>query len=228
MKTVRFAQVVARSGKPRAHAFWVAPEHDREFLAAQKAGRVMMIAAPTPGKADVGTVGYDKAHAAGAQILIFPKSLRPFEGARVVGVKFDLVQQPSLVAGEPETPPPAHASRHKAHGPSPPQPEARTASSAREPAAPADASPPRTHGRARPPARGQRGGTPARGQRSGAVPKTQSAQSRGASSAPAHRDGDAKSAKLVAEVKAAVAELRAGKAVAAYERLQRALDELSR
>jgi len=46
------------------------------------------------GKADCGTIGFDRTHAQGAQILIFPKSLRTFENAKIIGIDFDLVEQP--------------------------------------------------------------------------------------------------------------------------------------
>ena len=94
-KRVRFTNVVARSGNPHAHTLWVSPEKDSELKQAFNANRVMMVQQSAGGgKADYRTVGFDRAHARGAQILIFPKSLRSFEGAKVVGINFDLVVQP--------------------------------------------------------------------------------------------------------------------------------------
>lgn len=95
--TVRFTQVVERSGRPHPHTLWLAPEKDPELMRAISAHRVMMIEpGSSGGKTDFGMVGFDASEAAGAQILIFPKSLKPFEGARVVGIKFDLMEQPTL------------------------------------------------------------------------------------------------------------------------------------
>jgi hypothetical protein len=89
-KTVRFTRVVERSGKPHVHTLWVAPEKDAELQRALEAHRVMAVEpAGTAGKTDLGVVGFAAREHQGAQILIFPKSLKPFEGARVVGVKFD-------------------------------------------------------------------------------------------------------------------------------------------
>jgi hypothetical protein len=96
-RTVRFTQVVKRSGEPQVHTLWVAPEKDPELQRAEKANRVMTIhASHRGGKSDVGAVGFDPNADHGGQFLIFPKSLKPFAGARVVGIKFDLVEQPKL------------------------------------------------------------------------------------------------------------------------------------
>ena len=99
-KTVRFAQVVERSGQPQVHTLWVTPAQDPALQQALRAHRVMTIAPGPGGKTDVGRVGFDTRGANGArrQFLIFPKSLERFEGARVVGIKFDLVAQPKRVA----------------------------------------------------------------------------------------------------------------------------------
>jgi hypothetical protein len=94
LKTVRFSQIVAAAGRPRAHTLWVAPDRDPEFKRARAAHRVMTIA-HLAGRTDAGIVGFDPKQGA-SEFLIFPKSLKAFEGARVVGVKFDLVEQPKL------------------------------------------------------------------------------------------------------------------------------------
>jgi hypothetical protein len=219
MKTVRFAQVVARSGKPHPHAFWVAPERDKEFLAAQKADRVMTVAPLEPGKADVGTIGFDKARAKNGQVLIFPKSLRAFEGAHVVGIKFGAVDQPSLVAGEADEPKPSHPAHPRAgtgtasHGKHEPAPHVPSGDdTARE--------------RRRPPGRrrtesSERGiSSDSRKERTG---RQHSHGARSEKARPSLSHSKAESA-LVREVKAALAELKAGNTVAAYERLRRAIE----
>ncbi len=201
------------------HSFWVAPERDRAFAKALKANRVMTVMAASPGKADVGIIGFDVAHQGAAQVLVFPKSLKPFSGAHVVGIKFDLVQQPPAVL----------ATQHEGwtrrsgrkHSRRPPQPTSvaeparedrlvpeDVVAAAEESAAP---TPPRSardsgrrHSRARPP------------RPKGAAPET------GATRAPV----DTLAArKLTHEIRAAISELHAGKSVAAYHRLQRAVGD---
>lgn len=96
-KTVRFTQVVERCGEPRVHTLWLPPEKDPEFKRARGANRVMTVeTAGATGKTDVGRIGFDPADTKPGQFLIFPKSLQRFEGARVVGIKFDLVAQSKL------------------------------------------------------------------------------------------------------------------------------------
>ena len=90
MKTVRFSQVVASSGQPEVYTLWTAPEDDREFQTALKEHRVLTVYQETTGsRKDYGEVGFTKNRS--GNFFIFPKSLRAFEGRRVVGVKYELV-----------------------------------------------------------------------------------------------------------------------------------------
>jgi hypothetical protein len=82
------------------HTLWVPPKKDPDFKRALEAHRVMTLEqTPGGGKADFGTIGFDEKHETG-QFLIFPKSLRSFEGSRVIGVKFDLIEQPKLAPAD--------------------------------------------------------------------------------------------------------------------------------
>jgi hypothetical protein len=148
MKTVRFTQVVEACGRPRVHTSWAAPGKDCELQRALAASRVMTIA-HARGKTDFGTVGLPPRHEAGAgtgdQLLVFPRSLKRFAGTRMVGVKFDLVEQPSLTtaglawrAGPPKQKRPPHPA---AETPARLAPPAREATRSRAPAPPR--SPPR-------------------------------------------------------------------------------------
>lgn len=101
-KTVRFTRVVERSGEPHVHTLWLPPDKDPEFKRALAANRVMTVE-QNVGKPDVGVVGFDDDSAQGGQFLIFPKSLKTFGGARVIGIKFDLIAQPKVVAASNET-----------------------------------------------------------------------------------------------------------------------------
>jgi hypothetical protein len=81
-KTIRFAQVVSRSGRPHVHTLWVAPEKDAELRRAQKDHRVMTVLSGNGGKADTGVVGFERSKSAAAQVLIFPQSLARFADRR--------------------------------------------------------------------------------------------------------------------------------------------------
>jgi hypothetical protein len=231
-KTVRFTNVVERSGEPQVHTLWVPPEKDPELQRAQKAHRVMTIERPASGgKTDVGFVGFDASPAArnkNAQYLIFPKSLKRFEGARVVGIKFDLVSQPKLAS--------ADRLKHFAE----PTPKARGKKSAWPPAnsVPTKKSGPKTDGTqedegaklpqvipfAPPPVESKRAKEPALAARAAAVAETKVET---AATTPAAEAGKAtrREAALLREVRAAMKELQRGKSVAAYQRLERAVSK---
>jgi hypothetical protein len=196
VKTVRFTQVVEACGRPQVHTLWLAPEKDRELKRARDAQRVMTLD-HAGRKTDHGIVGFDAAAAKGGEVLIFPKSLRRFAGARVVGVKYDLIDQPKLAsAGAAVWATPARAHPHsKPHAPAA---RLRAESSATD-SAPADAA------EASPPLRAP----PAKPKRV----RTAEAKS---SPAPA-------ASRLIAEIRAALKELERGKTVAAYRRLERAI-----
>lgn len=100
-KTTRFTSVVEKAGKPKVHLALLEPKKDKALQRAIKARRVMMVHQETVGTAkDFGTIGFD-AKVAG-QTLIFPKSLEKFEGSRIVGVNFDLVEEERETKAESE------------------------------------------------------------------------------------------------------------------------------
>lgn len=89
VKTARFAIVVEKCGRPQVHTLWVKPKADRHFQSLLKNNRVMT-ARPTESGTDFGEVGFHESK--GARYLAFPKSLKRFEGQRIVGIDWALVQ----------------------------------------------------------------------------------------------------------------------------------------
>jgi hypothetical protein len=102
MKSFRFVSVVVESGKPDVHLMLIEPARDAFLQKAIKTSRVMTVH-QSRGMADYGTVGFEKN--ASGQILIFPKSLETFEGARIIGVKYELLD------GAPSDPTRRHVSK---------------------------------------------------------------------------------------------------------------------
>ena len=206
MKTVRFTEIVERSGRPHVHTLWVAPEKDPALARARKTHRVMTIEQGR-GKTDTARVGYDPDRDQTSQILIFPKSLRAFEGARVVGIKFDLIEQPKLVTATPSrtrrAPPKGSAGKHKAAKPRPAAAdhERRTETAAGDVADPA------------------RGTSPAKRMTQRQRPPVKVVE------LPRRAAKSKKHSPLAREILAALKELEAGNNVAAYRRLQRAVEE---
>ena len=75
------------------------PDKDPILKKAINAKKVMTVhQGLTTGKADYGTVGFQKGVA--TQILIFPKSLERFADVRVTGVKYDLLDLASVPKGQ--------------------------------------------------------------------------------------------------------------------------------
>jgi hypothetical protein len=186
MQTARFAAVVARSGRPLIHLVFAAPEKDATLQSAVRAERVMTIHQEHVGtRKDYGRVGFHpEPH---AQVLIFPRSLKPFAEKRIVGIDFSLVDEPAAL--------PRPAPRRA--------PAPRPAATRVTPRFQFTAPPPKTTAPMRlPPPH----------------PRTAPRAAAPAAKSPA-------AAALRRAVKLAVQELKDGKAVAAYERLQAALRE---
>ncbi len=99
MKTARFSNVVEKCGEPEAYLLLMDPVKDRTFQAALKAQRVMTVFQEALGtKTDRGEIGFQPGR--NRQFLLFPKSLRPFAGRAVVGIKYDLLASPDVLNGE--------------------------------------------------------------------------------------------------------------------------------
>lgn len=125
MQKVRFSQVVKKCGHPAAYLVLSDPKKDRALQAAAKAQRVLTVMQSTKGtKADWGEVGFHPG--AGRQYLIFPKSLAAHAGKAFVGIKYDLLSEATTLrpARSHEEHQPA---KKKAKAPAPPpEPPAET------------------------------------------------------------------------------------------------------
>ena len=88
VKTVRFAEVVEKAGRPETYTLWQKPAGDRHLQSQIKNNRVMTIQRSESGT-EFGMVGFKQAE--GASHLVFPKSLKRFKNRRIVGINWDLV-----------------------------------------------------------------------------------------------------------------------------------------
>lgn len=244
MKTARFSQVVAKCGKPVVHDQWLPPEKDASLKQAVKSGRIMTVHFHTVGtRKDYGEVGLGE----GGQrvLLVFPKSLRAFKDRRIVGISYDLLK---------EGPPPkrkAAAQKKPAAEQQPPEATPRDSasflrlfrqsdadeSSAEEEGSPAeeDASKPtpaekgtKRRGRATARQKAAVKKTSAKKRRSGAKAAQRDKKPRRQTAPPARAepeaDAGADARRLRTEIRKALRQLKAGKAVAAYETLEQALE----
>jgi hypothetical protein len=99
--TVRFAELVKRGGAPEVHLSWVAPAKDPELQRALKQHRLVTLHQHARGPRDFGVVGFEPGR--DAQFLVFPKSLRAFAGRKVIGIKYELLQEAAAASGQAPT-----------------------------------------------------------------------------------------------------------------------------
>ena len=90
VKTVRFAQVVEKCGKPQVYTLWQKPSTDRHLQAQIKNNRLMTIQKSESGT-DFGIIGFKERK--DARYLVFPKSLKRFAGMRIVGIDWALARE---------------------------------------------------------------------------------------------------------------------------------------
>jgi hypothetical protein len=97
-QTARFSVVVARCGAPAVHLTLVPLQKDAELQRLDRQTRVLTVRQAHRGAGtDYGVVGLFAE--SGAQLLVFPKSLRRFAGRRIVGINYDLLTGVSWVTG---------------------------------------------------------------------------------------------------------------------------------
>ena len=89
VSTVRFSKVIEACGKPDIHLLLIDPAKDKTLQAAIKSGRVMTLYQQS-GSTDHGIVGFEQGRS--RQFLVFPKSLKPFDGQRIVGIKYEFLE----------------------------------------------------------------------------------------------------------------------------------------
>jgi hypothetical protein len=88
VSTVRFSKVLEACGKPDIHLLLIDPAKDKTLQAAIKSDRVMTLYQQSAGT-DHGVVGFEQGRS--RQFLVFPKPLKPFLGQRIVGIKYELI-----------------------------------------------------------------------------------------------------------------------------------------
>jgi hypothetical protein len=127
VKTTRFSQVVAKSGKPEVYLTLIAPAKDRHLQSAIKAHKVMTLRQDNAGsKVDRGEIGFEEGPE--RQYLIFPRSLQRFTGQKVVGIKYDLITEPEI--SKSQLAPPAREKKKRHLKPARSKPVARALATA--------------------------------------------------------------------------------------------------
>ncbi len=88
VKTARFTLVVEKCGQPEVYTLWQKPKTDRHLQSLIKNCRLLTVQRDASAT-EFGVVGFTSRKA--AIYLVFPKSLKRFEGKRIIGIKWDLV-----------------------------------------------------------------------------------------------------------------------------------------
>lgn len=92
-KTVRFADLVRKFGRPEMVTLWTDPQKNVQFSKAIDENRVVTLKQITVGtKKDFGFIGFHKER--NVSFLLFPKSIGYPVGTKVIGIKYDLITSP--------------------------------------------------------------------------------------------------------------------------------------
>lgn len=94
-KSVRFSDLVKKSGAPSVAIFWADPRRNNVFSKAVQENRVLTVTQENVGnKMDYGTIGYHREK--NVSYLVFPKPLPDPLNTRVVGIKYELLERPKI------------------------------------------------------------------------------------------------------------------------------------
>jgi len=92
VRTVRFSDLVKHFGPAHQVTLWSDPKSDKSFMRAIEENRVITITLHNVGpRKDFGVVGFDPKPS--ATYVVFTKPLSAMNGTKVVGVKYDLLEE---------------------------------------------------------------------------------------------------------------------------------------
>src|SRR6266480_2321252 len=92
VRTVRFSDLIEHSGPAHQVTLWSDPKSDKTFTQAVEENRVITITLHNVGtRKDFGVVGFDPKPS--ATYIVFAKPLSVAKGTKVIGVKYDLLEE---------------------------------------------------------------------------------------------------------------------------------------
>ncbi|HEX5220870.1 MAG TPA: hypothetical protein VFZ59_14975 [Verrucomicrobiae bacterium] len=100
--TIRFGDLVRSAGRPQTFTLWSGdPKKDRTLQQAIRKKRVLTVfQEPTSTRKPFGRIGYHQKDS--AIYLLFPRSLPPDTESRVIGINFDLLDEPVAKTSAPK------------------------------------------------------------------------------------------------------------------------------
>src|SRR6185436_5326231 len=97
MKKIRFGELVRSSGRPKMLTLWTAPAKHKELNQAIRDNRVLTVHRSSVGnKRDVGEIGFHQKQ--DAFYLVFPRRLPDAGPEPVIGINYDLLEEPATSA----------------------------------------------------------------------------------------------------------------------------------
>ena len=94
-KRIRFGDLVRNSGRPRTITLWTDPKKDRNFSKAVKENRIItVIQDPASTRKGFGQIGFHEQP--NAFYLAFPRPLPDEKDSRVIGINYDLLEEPTV------------------------------------------------------------------------------------------------------------------------------------
>src|ERR1051326_4794343 len=94
-KEIRFGDLVRVSGRPEIVSLWTDPKRNRPFMNAVKENRVLtLVQEPAAKRKDFGRIGFHREPH--ASYLVFPRPLQSNPASRVIGIKYELLEQPEV------------------------------------------------------------------------------------------------------------------------------------
>ncbi|HEX3855748.1 MAG TPA: hypothetical protein VHY30_00450 [Verrucomicrobiae bacterium] len=101
-KAIRFSELIKRSGKPETVTLWTKPKDNPQLMKAVRENRALTVVQKVSGTADFGEIGFHQKPS--ALYLVFPKALPKITDSRVIGIKYDLLQEASAKLSISEAP----------------------------------------------------------------------------------------------------------------------------
>jgi hypothetical protein len=124
-KTIRFGDLVRAAGRPEVVTLWVEPKKDPRFTRAVRENRVLTIhGQPESHRKEFGQIGFHQEQ--GAIYLVFPRPLPSAPQSRIVGINYQLTEEPPVKGPLTRTARPAAPPKvTPTESPRPPKPELR-------------------------------------------------------------------------------------------------------
>jgi hypothetical protein len=120
-KRIRFGDLVRNSGRPRVVTLWTEPKKQKGFAKAIRENRVLTVVQKLHNQKDYGLIKFDEE--APALYLVFPRPLPKDPNARVIGINYELAEEPEVTDPVPLNQAPSRPAPRPQPAIKPPEPQ---------------------------------------------------------------------------------------------------------